>query len=68
MFVRIGKSRVRDENLHEFVSGQVFLVDGRHVGVVDFGQSPVYGLDFLVRGVGGNIKNIVKRRARGLQI
>ncbi|KAH1146747.1 hypothetical protein GLYMA_15G119400v4 [Glycine max] len=64
----IGKSRVRDENLHEFVSGQVFLVDGRHVGVVDFGQSPVYGLDFLVRGVGGNIKNIIKRRARGLQI
>ncbi|KAL5142322.1 hypothetical protein HKD37_09G025525 [Glycine soja] len=47
---------------------RVFSVDGRHVGVVDSGQSLVRGLDFLVRGVGRDAEDIVKRKVRGVQI
>jgi len=55
-------------DLHEFVSGQVFSVDGRHIGLANSGQSPVRGLDFLVRGADGDAKDIVRRRARGVKI
>ncbi|KAG4924723.1 hypothetical protein JHK87_050263 [Glycine soja] len=65
---RIRKSRVCSVDLHEFVSGQVFSVDGRHIGLANSDHSPVRGLDFLVRGAGGDAKDIVRRRARGVKI
>jgi len=55
-------------DFYEFVSEQVFSVNGYHVEVADSNRSSVRGLDFLVRGARGDAENIVKRRARGVGV
>lgn len=55
-------------DFYEFVSEQVFSVNGYHVEVADSNRSSVRDLDFLVRGARGDAEDIVKRRVRGVQI